>query len=80
MNEKLLLSRITLNPKVCFGKPTIRNKRYTVELILELLLAGMSHSEILSDYPDLENEDIFASLLFAKKMLEVKSIEKVFAA
>ena len=80
MEEKELLKRITLNPNVCFGKPTIRNKRYTVQLMLELLVSGMSYEEILADYRDLQRDDILASILFAKKMLEVKSIEKVIAA
>lgn len=58
MEQQNLLERITLNPEVCFGKPTIRNMRYPVELILDLLSAGMTHEEILADYPDLEEMDI----------------------
>lgn len=68
-----LLSRITLNPEICHGKPTIRNKRYTVELILDLLSAGMTESEILKDYPALENEDIKACLAYASKITKSKS-------
>lgn len=63
--EETLLKRITLNPEVCFGKPTIRNMRYPVEVILDLLGAGMSFDDILADYPDLEKEDLQACLLFA---------------
>ncbi len=74
-----LLNRITLNPDVCFGKPTIRNMRYPVEIILDLLSAGMTIDEILEDYPDLEKEDIYACLLFATKLIQVKSIHKVIA-
>ena len=74
-----LLNRITLNPNVCFGKPTIRNMRYPVEVILDLLSAGMTINEILEDYPDLEKEDIYACLLFATKLIQVKSIHKVIA-
>jgi uncharacterized protein (DUF433 family) len=55
-----LLSHITINPAVCHGKPTIRNKRYPVEMILDLLAAGSTHQEILEDYPSLENDDILA--------------------
>ena len=47
--EEDLLKRITLNPKVCFGKPTVRNMRYPVELILDLMSAGMTSEEILED-------------------------------
>ncbi len=64
MNDSLL-QRITLNPAVCFGKPTIRDMRYPVEMILDLLNSGMSFSEILVDYPDLVKEDLEACLLFA---------------
>ena len=64
MNDALL-QRITLNQAVCFGKPTIRNMRYPVETILDLLNSGMTFDEILSDYPDLEKEDLEACLLFA---------------
>ena len=52
--EKDLLQRITLNPDICHGKPTIRNKRYPVEMILDLLSFGMTNQEILDDYPVLE--------------------------
>ncbi|MBK9335847.1 MAG: DUF433 domain-containing protein [Lewinellaceae bacterium] len=75
-----LLNRITLNPNVCFGKPTIRNMRYPVEMILDLLSAGMTENELLEDYPDLEREDIRACLVFAAKLTQVKSIHKVLAA
>ncbi len=64
MNRELLL-RITLNPQVCNGKPTIRNMRFTVSHLLELLAAGMSQEEILIDYPYLESEDVAACLFFA---------------
>ena len=64
MEEKSLLSRITINPNVSFGKPTIRNMRYPVEIILDLLSAGMTTQELLEDYPDLEEEDIRACLAF----------------
>lgn len=60
-----LTERITINPEICHGKPTIRNKRYTVDLILDLLSAGSSHAEILEDYPNMEEEDILACLAFA---------------
>lgn len=78
--EEELLQRITLNPKVSFGKPTIRNMRYPVEVILDLLSAGMTTAELLEDYPDLEEKDIQACLLFASKLVKVNSINKVLAA
>ena len=51
-----LLKRITLSPNVCFGKPTIRNMRYPVEMILDFA-AGMKFEELFEDYPNLERED-----------------------
>jgi uncharacterized protein (DUF433 family) len=66
--------RITLNPSICQGKPTIRNTRYTVDLILELLSSGMTTAEILEDYPALEEADIKACLLYAAKLSKVKSV------
>jgi uncharacterized protein (DUF433 family) len=80
MTEKELLSRITINPSISFGKPSIRNMRYPVEVILDLLSAGMTNQEILEDYSDLEEADIRACLAFASKLLKVKSIEQVIAA
>ncbi len=77
MIENELLSRITVNQEICHGKPTIRNKRYPVELILDLLSAGMTYKEILEDYPELEEKDILACLAFASKLLRIKSCSAV---
>ncbi len=74
-----LLERITLNPNVCFGKPTIRNMRYPVEMILDLLSAGMTTGEILEDYADLESQDISACLQFASRLMKIKSVHKLVA-
>lgn len=62
--ENPQLLRITIDPNICHGKPCIRGLRYPVEFILELLSSGMSTEEILSDYDDLERDDILAVLLF----------------
>ena len=75
-----LLKRITINPDVLFGKPSIRNMRYSVAMILDLLSAGMTTEEILEDYPDLELKDILACFVFASKLVSVNSIHKVKAA
>ena len=79
METQNLLKRITLNPEICHGKPCIRNLRYPVELILELLSAGMSSDEILADYEDLESEDILAVLACATRLSQIKRVEAVFA-
>ena len=74
-----LADRITIDPKICHGKPTIRGLRYPVETILELLSSGMTSDEILADYEDLEPEDILAVLDFARRLSQVKRIEPVSA-
>lgn len=76
MSESLL-QRITLNSEICHGKPCIRNLRYPVEFVLELLSSGMTNEEILADYDDLEADDILASLLYAARLSQVKSIYKI---
>jgi uncharacterized protein (DUF433 family) len=71
-----LPSRITLNPEVCNGKPTIRNMRFTVAQLLELMAGGMSENEILVDYPYLEKDDIKAVLQYAAHMANTKTLLK----
>lgn len=68
-----LLARITLNPAVCFGKPTVRNLRYPVEWVLELLASGAAAPDILAEYPDLEADDLRACLLYAAAVVRVKA-------
>jgi len=77
--NRILFDRITINPEICNGRPTIRNTRYTVDLILDLLSSGMSESEILDDYPALELRDIKACLSFASQLSKVKSINRIVA-
>ncbi len=60
-----LLGRITVDPDILTGKPTIRGLRITVEQVLKALAAGISQHELLEDYPELEQEDIQAALLYA---------------
>lgn len=72
------LQRITIDPDICHGRPTIRGLRYTVEMVLELLSSGMTVEEILSDYEDLEREDILAVLAYAARLTRIKRIEPAF--
>ena len=74
-----LLQRITINPEVCHGKPTVRNMRYTVSMILDLLSAGMTTDELIADYPALEKEDIQACLFYASRLSETKTLYKISA-
>ena len=72
--NKSLISRITINPDICHGKPTIRGLRYPVDSMLELLASGMTIEELLLDYPDLEKEDLLACIEYAAKLTQIKSI------
>ena len=72
-----LLDRIMIDPAICHGKPCIRGLRYPVEVILELLSAGMTIDDILADYEDLEREDILAVLAFAARLVQVKRLQPV---
>lgn len=77
MTNQELLNRITINPNMAFGKPTIRGLRYSVEWLLETLSSGMSNEEILLDYEDLQPEDIQAVLLYAARLSQVKRMSAV---
>ncbi|HEY0406558.1 MAG TPA: DUF433 domain-containing protein [Pyrinomonadaceae bacterium] len=72
-----LTARITIDPEICHGKPCIRGLRYPVEWLLELLSSGMTNEEILSDYEDLEREDILAALDFAARLSRIKRMQEV---
>lgn len=76
MSHKLL-DRITKNPDICHGKPTIRGLRYPVDSMLDLMASGMSNEEILEDYPDLEKEDLLACLEYAARLSQTKKLQKV---
>lgn len=69
-----LSERITLNPAVCHGKPTIRGLRYPVESILEYLAAGDSPADILAEFDDLEMADILACIAFAGQAIKMKGM------
>jgi uncharacterized protein (DUF433 family) len=64
---------------VCHGKPTVRNMRYPVEMILDLLAAGMTNDELVDDYPGLELADIKACLFYASQLTQIKAIHKIGA-
>jgi uncharacterized protein (DUF433 family) len=66
MNHK---QRITINPEICHGKPCIRNMRWPVEVILDMLGANMSIDEIIEDHPELERADVLACLQYAKTLV-----------
>ena len=68
--ETELLKRITSNPGIFSGNPTIRGMRFTVADVLDLLSADMTPDEIINDYPFLERDDIRAALLYASLRLK----------
>ncbi len=72
-----LLARITIDPNICHGKPCIRGLRYPVEMLLELLSAGMTTDEILADYEDLERDDLLAALAFAARLARTRRLQSV---
>ena len=71
------LTRITIDPEICHGKPCLRGMRWPVEVIIDLLSSGMSIEQIIEDHPELEKEDILASLDYAKITISGRSIREV---
>jgi uncharacterized protein (DUF433 family) len=74
-----LLSRITVDPQICHGKPCVRGLRYPVELLLELLSGGMTSEQVLADYPDLEADDLRAVYAYAARLSRVQRVEPLTA-
>jgi uncharacterized protein (DUF433 family) len=68
MTRENLLSRISIDPNICFGKPCIRGHRIWVSLILDLLAGGATVEELLEEYPDIEREDILACMAYGAEM------------
>ncbi|MCC5634901.1 DUF433 domain-containing protein [Nostoc sp. CHAB 5844] len=64
-----LLSRITINPKQCGGRPCIRGMRIRVSDVLDLFASGLNAEQILEEMPDLEADDLKAALLYASRKL-----------
>lgn len=64
-----LLSRITVNPRQCGGRPCIRGMRIRVTDVLDLFASGLSQGEILEEMPDLEADDLKACLIYASRKL-----------
>jgi len=70
MEQRQLLERIVVNPKIMVGKPVIRGTRLTIQYILNLLAHGATVDEILQEYKELTKEDILACLLYASEILK----------
>jgi uncharacterized protein (DUF433 family) len=75
MDRAALLSRITIDPNICFGKPCIRGHRIWVSLILDLLADGMAIEEILENYPSIELEDVYACIAYGAEMTRERYVD-----
>ena len=74
----MVFDRITLNPQIRFGKPCIRGMRFTVSEVVDLVAAGNSVEQILSDFPYLEPEDIHQALAYAAALVKGTEIQVCF--
>jgi uncharacterized protein (DUF433 family) len=70
-----LLSRISIDPHVCFGKPCICGTRIWVSLILDFLASGEAVERILEEYPQLTRDDILAALAYGAEMSRVRFVD-----
>jgi len=70
-----LLARISIDPKICFGKPCIRGTRIWVSFILDMLAAGSTMEEILENYDHLSREDILACIAYGAEMSRERYVE-----
>lgn len=65
-----LLERVAVDTNVLAGKPVIRGTRIPVYLVVELMATGMSVDDVVKEYPELQEDDVKAALLYASKLLE----------
>jgi len=79
MTDGNLLSRITVDPNICHGKPCIRGLRYPVEFLLELQSSDMTAEQILADYPDLEADDLRAACAYGARLSRINRVEPLAA-
>jgi uncharacterized protein (DUF433 family) len=69
------LRRITVDPAIMGGKPCIRGMRVTVGMIVEAIAAGRSVSDMLADFPYLEEEDIREALTYAARLAQGREVQ-----
>jgi uncharacterized protein (DUF433 family) len=70
MHRDQLLTRISIDPKICSGKPCVRGDRIGVSQILDLLASGETLGQVLEAYPSLEEADVFACIAYGAEMAE----------
>ncbi len=68
MTRVELLQRITVDPKICFGKPCIKGHRIWVSLILDQLASGWAFEDVKENYPGVEDDDIRACIAYGAEM------------
>lgn len=74
MTREEILSRISIDPTVCFGRPCIRGTRIWVSLVLDFLAGGESIDDLLRNYPGLTREDIYACLAYGAEMSRERDV------
>ena len=74
MTRDEILSRISIDPDICFGKPCIRGHRIWVSLILDFLASGTTIPEILANYPGIEEDDIYACIAYGAEMSRERAL------
>ena len=74
MDKNNLLERISINPKICHGKPCIKGTRILVSVVLDNLAEGVTEAEILKEYPSLQPEDIQAAIAYAAQLVREEEL------
>ena len=75
MDREKLLERISIDPRICFGKPCIKGHRIWVSLVLNLLSTGLSIEEVLEEYPQLTREDVLACVAYGAEMSRERFVD-----
>ena len=79
MDKTALLARITVQPGVMLGKPTVRHTRLTVEHLLKAMAANLTFEQLHDDFPFLEREDLQACLLYASELVKNEKVYQLAA-
>ena len=75
MDKRELLSRISIDPDICFGKPCIRGHRIWVSLVLDLLAGGSTVEQLLEQYPGIEEADVLACIAYGAEMSRERYVD-----
>ncbi len=75
MTKADMLSRISIDPNICFGKPCIRGHRIWVSLILDLLADRYTIQQVIAEYPGLEEADVLACIAYGAEMSRERYVE-----